>query len=62
MVGKLSLEELIGFVFTVETADYPVRIDTMKITRSKSEDVMVLSTTMELSAYSLISTDNGERK
>jgi hypothetical protein len=56
---SLTLEELGDFLFEVETADYPVRIDSIKITRSKKEDVMLLSPSIELSAFSIIASTNG---
>jgi hypothetical protein len=55
----LTLEELGDFLYAVETSDYPVRIDTMKITRSKKEDVMVLSPSLELSAFSFVGEPDG---
>ena len=56
---SLTLEELVNFLYAVETADYPVRIETMKVNRSKKDDQIVLSPTLELSAFSLISDGNG---
>ena len=56
---SLTLEELGDFIYAVETADYPVRIDTMKIHRSKKDDAVLLSPTFDLSAFSIVAGESG---
>ena len=56
---NLTLEELVDFLWAVETDEYPVKISNMTISRTRNGESWLLSLSLELSAYSLASADNG---
>jgi len=59
-LSKLQLEELAGFLWEIESASFPLQIQTLKVKTRKVAGEITLRLDMDVSAFSLIEPTGGE--